>query len=379
MTLVVIATAVFRFTSLDLWVSDLFFRPADPAGSWPLEHLLVSRIVYEGTNYISVLVFLVSMTILLGPFREIKKRYAGMILVCFLLGPGILVNAVFKDHWGRHRPHEIERFGGDHYFMPIGEGRWGIGGHSFPSGHASVGFCFFAFYFALLAHNRKWANRFLAGSIILGFGIGFTRIMGGKHFVSDVVFAGFFSFLACWFTYHILFRMPSWLAARGEGKTLVRRSSSWQLAVWATALVFLLVFFKPSDSSGFYTAGSAEECLLTARLEVARAEVVLNADPEQRRALVIDAQGWGQGTPLSNIKLDFGPEDGSGVGSGQMVRFEMAPRGVFVNYRGQVRITINPDLIETFHLNLGSGQIVMDESLAREREKNSFKCAECSH
>ena len=40
-------------------------------------------------------------------------------IVSFIMGPGILVNSVFKDHWGRARPVTVEQFGGDLVFSPV--------------------------------------------------------------------------------------------------------------------------------------------------------------------------------------------------------------------------------------------------------------------
>ncbi|HBH49073.1 MAG TPA: PAP2 family protein, partial [Bacteroidales bacterium] len=40
------------------------------------------------------------------------RRWALMMILTIVLGPGLLVNATFKDNWGRPRPNEIVEFGG---------------------------------------------------------------------------------------------------------------------------------------------------------------------------------------------------------------------------------------------------------------------------
>ena len=63
------------------------------------------------------------------------------------IGAGLIVNVVLKEHWGHPRPSDLFEFGGDGIYLPP----WAKGpagnGESFPSGHAAIGFSFFAFWF----------------------------------------------------------------------------------------------------------------------------------------------------------------------------------------------------------------------------------------
>jgi hypothetical protein len=40
------------------------------------------------------------------------RMYGLFILLSVILGPGLLVNLVFKDHWGRPRPRQVVALGG---------------------------------------------------------------------------------------------------------------------------------------------------------------------------------------------------------------------------------------------------------------------------
>ena len=124
----------------------------------------------------------------LAPWR----RSAAFVLLILLLGPGLVVNTVFKDHWGRARPAQTVEFGGKAHFTPA----WVISDQcnkncSFVCGDASIGFAFVAFAF-ISRRPRRW----LVGGIALGAALGLMRIAQGGHFLSDVVF----SFYAVWFT-----------------------------------------------------------------------------------------------------------------------------------------------------------------------------------
>ena len=107
------------------------------------------------------------------------------MLLALLLGPGVLVNMTFKEYWGRPRPHQVEEFGGSREFrppvIPCFDCR---SGHSFVSGHASMGFILFAV--ALVYRRRRWI--WIAGGA--GSAIGLARVAMGGHFLSDVVFSG---------------------------------------------------------------------------------------------------------------------------------------------------------------------------------------------
>jgi membrane-associated PAP2 superfamily phosphatase len=123
--------------------------------------------------------------------KELKQwRRSGVFLVLLLaLGPGLMVNAVFKDHWGRPRPREITQFGGKKQFLqPWQKGEDGKG-RSFPSGHASSAFYMSAPFFIYRRSNKRLALFWLTGGLIFGILMSFARITQGGHFLSDNLWA----------------------------------------------------------------------------------------------------------------------------------------------------------------------------------------------
>jgi lipid A 4'-phosphatase len=118
----------------------------------------------------------------------------------------LVVNAVFKEHWGRARPRDITEFGGTRTFTPA----FVISDQcerncSFVSGHASLPFAFAALGFLL--RRRRWA--IYAGAAAFGGLVGFGRIVQGAHFLSDVVFSGVFVFLVAYLLAHYVFRLEA--------------------------------------------------------------------------------------------------------------------------------------------------------------------------
>lgn len=110
-----------------------------------------------------------------------------------------MVNLVLKDNWGRPRPRQVIEFGGEHdYRSPFDPSFVRKSGSSFVCGDASVDFSFFSL--ALFLRKRKWL--WLSG--IAGTVIGFSRIVQGAHFFSDVLFSGWVVWF-CSIILHTLF------------------------------------------------------------------------------------------------------------------------------------------------------------------------------
>ena len=193
LVLAVLSAAVFTaFPDIDLWVSGLFFRPE--AGFY-LKDVWWAVAIYESIPIIAVTVGVGSLLVLI--LNLVRRRQAGPLSNRFLLftlaalavGPGLVVNAGLKDHWGRARPRDVTEFSGQKRFTPALQPTDQCARNcSFVAGHPSVVFWLAAFGFA--AATRKRRNWIFAAAATLGLVAGFGRIVQGGHFLSDVVFSG---------------------------------------------------------------------------------------------------------------------------------------------------------------------------------------------
>jgi membrane-associated PAP2 superfamily phosphatase len=139
-------------------------------------------------------------------FRPV--RGLGFFVVVFLLlGPGLMVNSIFKEHFGRPRPNQTVIFGGDLPFEPCGSPGVPHVGKSFPSGHASMGFFWLALYVFYRGNNRKAAVAFFVLGLIHGGLMGVGRIAQGKHYFTDIIWAGGMDYLVA---YAIRAAMLAW-------------------------------------------------------------------------------------------------------------------------------------------------------------------------
>ncbi|MDQ5769667.1 phosphatase PAP2 family protein [Thiothrix subterranea] len=205
--IVVASTVVFWLSDWDLQIAQSFRR----ADHWLLDYFPLWKILfYDGVKIIAMVVLFGSLlAILIGSLRQqYRLRLAAIyVLLVFLLGPGLLVNTVFKDHWGRPRPVQVAELGGQERYVPPGYFVVNGEGRSFPSGHSSIGFAFVAFWFLWRERKPQWARLALAFSVTLGAVIGVTRMAAGGHFLSDVMWSAWVVLFAAWLLYYPLMRM----------------------------------------------------------------------------------------------------------------------------------------------------------------------------
>jgi len=128
------------------------------------------------------------------------------LIVTMAVGPGLLVNVTLKDHWGRSRPIDVQQFGGTEHFVAWWDPRGDCPGNcAFVSG--DVAGAFWTVAPAALA-PPQWRALAYGAALALGVGMATLRVLAGGHFVSDVVFAGVFTFLVIWLVYALIYRWP---------------------------------------------------------------------------------------------------------------------------------------------------------------------------
>ncbi|MCG3200898.1 MAG: hypothetical protein NFCOHLIN_00760 [Gammaproteobacteria bacterium] len=207
---VLLAVVFLLFPGIDLAVSDLFFEPgsgffwrkAAPA-LWAYEGVKIFRDVLLGSLGILIALSLVFFRRGLAPLLP----RAAYLLVVLALGPGLVVNGLFKDQFGRARPDKVTEFGGASPFTPpfvISEAC--ESNCSFVSGHASMGFYLLSFGFIDPRRRRWW----MAAGMLAGSYAGLMRMVQGAHFLSDVIFA-FFAVYATALVVDAAFRRLGWL------------------------------------------------------------------------------------------------------------------------------------------------------------------------
>lgn len=194
-----------QYSSLDIQISRVFFDSGFYLkGSW-----------WEAILYKSVKPFLIISligVIFLWQFNKrqnknifaINGKKVGFLFLVLVIGSGIIVNAIFKNQFGRPRPVNITEFNGTQHFTPAFIISNGCEKNcSFSSGHGSA--AFFALALALFFKYRKTA---LTIAFIYGCLVSFARIAAGGHFFSDNVVSFFIMAITTDLLYYLFFIRP---------------------------------------------------------------------------------------------------------------------------------------------------------------------------
>ena len=209
----ILGTFAFRHTNLDITISRIFYVPE--IGFFKKDSNPWIFLYHYGYFPGFLLAFsgLFLFVISLFSKKILRYRKIGLFLVLLMvIGPGLIVNSTFKEHWGRPRPREITNFGGKNPFLTVWEKNKTSEGSSFPSGHASVGYFLFApFFFLSRTEKKGWSISFLFLGLGYGTLMGIGRIAQGAHFASDVLWsAGFVYFTGVGLSYLLRFNKDIW-------------------------------------------------------------------------------------------------------------------------------------------------------------------------
>lgn len=208
--------------SLDLDVARVFYGIKDASGNafaWRISPalLLAHDIALKAGFVLLIPIAVLLLAKLLFPRLRmfVSARASVFLIVTMLLGPGLLVNVVLKDHWGRPRPIDVTPFGGTEHFVPWWDPRGDCPNNcSFVSGDVST----VAWTFAPAALvPGLWQPLAFAGAFALTAFMAAIRIMAGGHFPSDAILAGVFTYLLIWLAYALIYRWP---ATRLDDKAL---------------------------------------------------------------------------------------------------------------------------------------------------------------
>jgi len=185
---------------VDLWASGLFYRPSDGffLGDWSPFRLVHDHLDLGVWAFaIAVIVAGSASAFLRRAVLGLTPRAAIFLLLALALGPGLTVNTIFKDHWGRARPAQVTQFGGTQKFtpnfVPSDQCRRNC---SFPAGDPAIGF--YLVSAALLAGSAPLRRNGVIAAVGVGAALGVVRLAQGGHFLSDVIASGFLVSAIAW-------------------------------------------------------------------------------------------------------------------------------------------------------------------------------------
>ena len=332
---------------LDLYLGALFYHPESPIHPWFEKDFALWKFFYHAAPVITAFLLLPAISIYIlsfvtEAFSKFRKESL-YVFLGFLLGPGILINSIFKPYWGRPRPREVLDFGGFEKMQSF----WELGipgnGYSFHCGHSSVGFALILGYFLFKKNRPKIALGFFAASMFFGFLMGIGRMADGAHFFSDVLWSAIMVFLPAYYLHQLLLKKKSKESFKKNIRLAVIQAAL--LLFVLLGAVLLATPYKQREDFQF-----REESL---SLVVPKGNFIFKESPDLGDLSVqISMKARGFGFPGSVVKLnDLGQEK------------EFFVEGWFTDFEVVYEVSYSSKL-SSFNLNiLGNGKVKDQENL----------------
>ncbi|MCP4760258.1 MAG: phosphatase PAP2 family protein [archaeon] len=223
--------------ALDIAITSLFYDSSLPVGNrFFLEHEQPWEFLYEADYLLLSITAITGLILtligLIDKNKRIFLRYGLFILISAIVSDGIVVNAIFKNLWGRPRPRQTVLFPNsatpDNFpFFAVWDIAFEYSGRakSFSAGHPcnlliAIGIYFVFNHPEFIVHYfgeyKEWKIKILKGikygflllSIIGGFLMGIGRIVQGAHWASDVLWSFAFIYITTAIFYHNVFKIP---------------------------------------------------------------------------------------------------------------------------------------------------------------------------
>ncbi|MEA3274094.1 MAG: phosphatase PAP2 family protein [Pseudomonadota bacterium] len=189
-------------------VTQLFFTPGV---GFEAKGGKIERLIYRSVGFLLVLGNIILIVLLLsGRFAgrfwiRFTAKELAFLLLFLALGPGLIVNVLLKENWGRARPANVAQFGGTKEFtaafIPSDQK-----GKSFSSGHtaASAYWIIAALLLAPPGAPRRIWILGVAGAYSLA--VSWMRMAAGGHFLSDIMASYFIMAILALVLYEIVYK-----------------------------------------------------------------------------------------------------------------------------------------------------------------------------
>lgn len=338
--LFVVTVIVGAFTNLDVELASSFYVPVEQGTSWPQREAPLWKFFYHAIPWFTGGLAAAALAMLIrGTMRPEKRRlrlYGLFIFMSVIFGPGIVVNAVFKDHWGRPRPRHTIQFGGnvEHrpFYLPGERGK----GKSFPCGHSSVGFAFIVLAFLFRRKRPLLAAGIAAACFVFGMLVGIGRMAAGAHYFSDVLMSAVMPWFVAWLVYYFVLRIPEREdAPDGESRPL--KHPKLVLAAYAglgVLLLFMLLLATPVHERIRWKIPVAEVAApMVLELSLDYGQMHVHLLDKADLALEISGEALGFGLPTNTVQR-------AREINGASYRCDVTHSGIFTERDTKMRVDI---------------------------------------
>lgn len=294
---------IINLTQLDILIQKFFFIPQI---GWFLKNSQPWIFFYHYSFIPALLISIAGLFLFGRSFISEKniryRKIAVFLILVMALGPGLFVNLVFKENWGRPRPRNIKEFDGKYNYEKVLTIDLESDGKSFPCGHCSMGFFFLSFYFIFRKRKKYLSMVSLVFALSLGGLIGFARIVQGGHFFSDVLWAGGITYITTAVIFYSL-NMDKNIFYIPKDLSRFKKYHSIHILMYVlmSILVLLVLLATPYNKSKTYRIkkiDSRNYNRISAQYNLLESNVEINLDS----LAAVAFKGEGFGFPKSRIK-----------------------------------------------------------------------------
>ncbi|MCB1062972.1 MAG: phosphatase PAP2 family protein [Verrucomicrobiae bacterium] len=333
------------------------------SGEWLIGQRPFWRFLYEFASLPVLAVCTAAIVVLMLSFRRPAvrawRRVAWYSLAMLVLGPGLIANLWMKDNWGRPRPREISEFGGRSLYERVFELDFVGAGKSFPCGHATMGFYFLGAYFLLRRRFPGWSLVVLVAALLWGGLIGYTRMLQGGHFATDVVWAA----VVMWLSGAILFRVFRLNRQVLDPPKSSDAGTAQKIPWWAkvgAAVAVIAVVIGLSLATPYRAVRHLIPVEKAADVAEIKGSITLSLgsiDIVPAEGLTIDGEAWGHGVPTSQIAERW--EESTETDGIWRFKYFQRISGRFTEIAQDLTIGMPWDRVEFLKLDLGPGETRM--------------------
>jgi membrane-associated PAP2 superfamily phosphatase len=355
-----VGTLPFWLTDLDTQAAALFYHPEadDP---WYEAQAPLWSFLYVASPLLTGFVMLGGLLVLgagaIWPSFRRLRCYAILLIAATILGPGLIVNGVLKDNWGRPRPHQIEQLGGTRdYVPPLAISEHGDG-KSFPCGHSSIGYMLGVFFIIWRRRRPALAWSALAGSLAFGTLLGIGRMAAGDHFLSDVIWSGVIAYGIAWGLSYCVLPIPRREAAEAASPAPALNLRRPKLTAAAYAVVaalmiggVLLATPLKNVQIQWVRPGDFDPPPKVLRLVADQAYVILFWPGGAHRTAEMRLEARGFGLPWSKVEPEL-------TNDNQVLTYGVSHQGIFTEKDTKVVMGIVAKDWDRVEVRIDSGDI----------------------
>ncbi|MFC1898446.1 phosphatase PAP2 family protein [Candidatus Cloacimonadota bacterium] len=347
--LLIISTFLFNKFNWDILIQKLFFTSDN---GWFLKNDQPWKFLYNYGNIPALLLSVSSLVLLSISFFKLSlSKYRKILIfltIVMALGPGLLINSILKDNWGRPRPRDIIEFEGNYNYEKVLEIDPSSRGKSFPCGHASMGFYLMTLFFIFRRNKKLIAYVFLLIGISYGGLIGLARIVQGGHFASDVIWAGGLVYLVAAGSYYLLKMNRNLLIESTSSKLPIKRNFIILILTAATIALALLIIM--ADSYHYSRTYSFDVSFNEISIKIERGDVELTSGD----SLLININAIAHGFPWSKLKTKVYEKENS-------IFLKQRESGYFTEVNQTLTIFIPDSLDLDISIRIDEGNLILTD------------------